>query len=93
MTMILILLPMTTLYVPCLPVYKLIPCISQLPIFDGKKSNFLISLLNVHGILILYSSISGNVDTQKNQGLKRLIVLWFGILSLSFEKVLRKSNM
>ena len=52
--------------------YKSIPCISRHPIFYGKKSNFLISLLNVTGTLILYSSISGNVDTQKNQGLKRL---------------------
>ena len=62
---------------PYLPVYKSIPCISRPPIFDGKKSNFLISLLNVHGILILHSSISGTVDSQKIKGLKRLIVLWF----------------
>ena len=34
--------------------------------FDGKKSNFLISLLNFHGILMLYSLISGTMDTQKN---------------------------
>ena len=49
-------------HVPYLPVYKSIPCISQPSIFDGKKSNFLISLLNVHGILILYSLISGTVN-------------------------------
>ena len=64
--------------IPYLPVYKSIPCISRPPIFDGKKSNFLISLLNVHGILILHSSISGTVDSQKIKGLKRFkIVLWF----------------
>ena len=64
-------------HVPYLPVYKSIPCISRPPIFDGKKSNFLISLLNVHGILILHSSISEIVDSQKIKGLKRLIVLRF----------------
>ena len=58
-------------------IYHIYPCISRSPIFDGKKSNFLISLLNVHGILILHSSISGTVDSQKIKGLKRLIVLWF----------------
>ena len=62
---------------PYLPVYKSIPCISRPPIFGGKKSNFLISLLNVHGILILHSSISGTVDSQKIKGRKHLIVLWF----------------
>ena len=62
---------------PYLPVYRSIPCISRPPIFDGKKSNLLISLLDVHGILILHSSISGTVDSQKIKGLKRLIVLWF----------------
>ena len=83
---------MHILLVPCLPVYKSTPLV----IFDGKKSNFLISLLNVTGTLILYSSISGNVDTQKNQGLKRLIVLWFssccicGHLALEFRKSSQK---
>ena len=62
---------------PYLPVYRSIPCISRPLIFDGKKSNLLISLLDVHGILILPSSISGTVDSQKIKGLKRLIVLWF----------------
>ena len=63
--------------IPYLPVYRSIPCISRPPIFDGKKSNLLISLLDVHGILILHSLISGTVDSQKIKGLKRLIVLWF----------------
>ena len=80
--------------VPYLPVYKSIPCISRPPIFDGKKRNFLISLLNVHGTLILYSLISGNVDTQKNQGLKRLIVLLFSSCCICGHFVLefRKSS-
>ena len=81
---------------PYLPVYKSIPCISRPPFLMAKKSNFLISLLNVHGTLILYSSISGNVDTQKNQGLKRLhvIVLWFSISCICGHFVLefRKSS-
>ena len=82
--------------VPYLPMYKSIPCISRPTIFDGKKRNFLISLLNVHGTLILYSSISGNVDTQKNQGLKGLIVLLFssccicGHFVLEFRKSFHK---
>ena len=44
--------------------------------------------------LILYSSISGNVDTQKNQGLKRLIVLWFSSCCICGHFVLefRKSS-
>ena len=54
---------------PYLPVYK-----STLHFLMAKKA---ISLLNVHGIVILYSLISRTVDTQKTQGLKRLIVLWF----------------
>ena len=32
----------------------------------------------------MYSSISGNVDTQKNQGLKPLIVLWFSSYMQAF---------
>ena len=82
--------------IPHLPVYKSIPCISRPPIFYGKKRNFLISLLNVHRTLILYSLISGNVDTQKNQGLKRLIVLLFssccicGHFVLEFRKSAQK---
>ena len=81
---------------PYLPVYKSIPCISRPPIFDGKKRNFSISLLNVHGILILHSSISGTVDSQKIKGLKRLIVLWFsgccmcGHFVLEFRKSFQK---
>ena len=83
-----------TVYIPYLPVYKSIPCISRPPIFDGKKCNFFISLLNVHGTLILYSSISGNVDTQKNQGLKRLIVMLFNSCCICGHFVLefRKSS-
>ena len=86
------------LYIPYLPMYKLIPCISQPPIFDGKKSNFLISLLNVHGILIVHSSISGIVDSQKIKALKRLIVLWFsgcymcGHFVLEFRKSSQKTE-
>ena len=42
------------LHVPYLPVYKLIPCTSRPPIFDGKKA---------------ISSISGTVDSQKIKAL------------------------
>ena len=68
------------------------------PFFMEKKSNSLISLLNVHGILILYSSISGTVNTRKNQGLKGLIVLWFssccicGHFFLEFSKSSQKTE-
>ena len=74
------------LKVPYLPVYKSIPCISRPPIFDGKKRK--------NGTLILYSSISGNVDTQKNQGLKCLIVLLFNSCCICGHFVLefRKSS-
>ena len=80
-----------------LPVYKSIPCISGPPIFDGKKRNFLISLLNVHGALILYSLISGNVDTQKNSGpqtldsfVVQLLLYMCGHFVLEFRKSSQK---
>ena len=85
-----------------LNIHRIYPCISRLPIFDGQKSNFLISLSNVHGILILYSSISGTVDTQKKSvpqvlssfvAQQLLYIVYAGILSLSFKRVFRKSNM
>ena len=85
------------LQLPYLPVYKSIPCISRPPIFDGKKRNFLISLLNVTNLVFFDFWKCGYTKNSGPQALNSFVVQQLlynvGILSLSFEKVLRKSNM